>query len=36
VRIAGPTRDGWIDLDAAKPLDKALQAYEVNAFRPSA
>jgi hypothetical protein len=36
IRIAGPTPDGWIDLDAAKPLDKALQACEVKAFRPIA
>jgi hypothetical protein len=34
VRITGPTRNDWIDLDAAKPLDKALQAHEVKAFRP--
>jgi hypothetical protein len=34
VRITGPTPDDWIDLDEAKPLDKALQAHEVKAFRP--
>jgi hypothetical protein len=34
VRITGPTPDDWFDLDAAKPLDKALQAHEVKAFRP--
>jgi hypothetical protein len=33
VRITGPAPDSWFDLDAAKPLDKALQAHEVKAFR---
>lgn len=33
VRVTSRAPDTWIDLDAAKPLDKALQAYQVKAFR---
>lgn len=33
VRIDGPAPNGWIDLDAQKPLDRELLAYPVRAFR---
>ena len=33
VRIDGPTRDNWFDLDAGRPLDSDLHAFNVRAFR---
>jgi hypothetical protein len=33
VRIDGPTPGDWFDLEAAKPLDRDLQACTVKAYR---
>jgi hypothetical protein len=33
VRIDGPTRNQWFDLDAGHALDSDLQAFNVRAFR---
>lgn len=34
VRIDGPTADDWFDLDQQRPLERALYAYAVKAWRP--
>lgn len=33
VRIDGPTADDWFDLDEQRPLERALYAYAVKAWR---
>jgi hypothetical protein len=33
VRIDGPTRGQWFDLDEGRPLDSDLHAFNVRAFR---
>lgn len=34
VRIDGPTIEEWFDLDRRMPLERALYAYAVKAYRP--
>ncbi|HVL77358.1 MAG TPA: hypothetical protein VM406_15195 [Noviherbaspirillum sp.] len=34
IRVDGPTVEDWIDLDEQRPLDRALYAYAVKAWRP--
>lgn len=36
VRIDGPSRNDWFDLDEQTPLDLELHEYPVKAFRPLA
>jgi hypothetical protein len=33
VRIDGPSAEDWFDLEAQRPLDRALYAYTVKAYR---
>jgi hypothetical protein len=33
VRIDGPTRSQWLDLDAGRALDSDLHAFNIKAFR---